>query len=591
MEKNDIKELLASFAIEFTSDTRPNSYRIQEKSSLLADPKAISTRANSIWKMSQYIIAYNDNNSKNKEAHIEDYIVGWSTLVKNFIDQEQFLFLEISEGRWYIYDSHSEKIGETENIEDFIAKRRRIFEESKKIEGEDKQTYSSHDLILQKIVYGAPGTGKSFATDVIIHNTYKKSPASEKEYVFRTTFHPDSDYSTFVGCYKPTKEKSADYKSKLLSKEELVERLKEYRNLYEETQAQTQFGFDYYESLRFRSDTNEILKQAAGKTFDTCIRVGMAIAERSTPKSSGNITYDFVPQSFTKAYIKAWEEILLAEYGKKDEEQKVNLLPTENGEAKKVKAKPVFLVIEEINRGNCAQIFGDLFQLLDREDDGMSCYPIKPDTDLGNYIAGELRKFAQEHNIDIDATGYKEIINGEEMLLPDNLYIWATMNTSDQSLFPIDSAFKRRWDWEYVPISEGYDRKENKSINYTIKIGNETCDWWEFVKAINKKIGDTTKSEDKKLGFYFCKADNKIIDAKKFVGKVIFYLWNDVFKDYETDIFNIKSDDSNPTFEMFYKSDKGKTEIDDVKVKEFIEKVCPGIFSKVNSEEKQREEE
>lgn len=447
-----------------------------------------------------------------------------------------------------------------------------------------RTTYAIESSItdpLQKIVYGAPGTGKSFSIDDIIKTKYQ-SKEDEKEHVFRTTFHPDSDYSTFVGCYKPTKENSANYKSKLLSKEELVERLKEYRNLYEETQAQTQFGFDFYESLRFRSDTNEILKQAAGKTFDTCIRVGMAIAERSTPKSSGNITYDFVPQSFTKAYIKAWEEKLLAEYGKKDDEQKATVLQTENGEAKKVKAKPVYLVIEEINRGNCAQIFGDLFQLLDRNDSGMSCYPIKPDTDLGNYIAGELRKFTQEHNIDIDATGYKEIINGEEMLLPNNLYIWATMNTSDQSLFPIDSAFKRRWDWEYVPISEGYDREKGNTIKNTIKIGDYECDWWQFIQAINKEIGTTTMSEDKKLGFFFCKADKNIIDKEKFVGKVIFYLWNDVFKDYETDLFDISDDFEKPMFEMFYKSVNGRTSVDEDIVKKFIDNLRskhPEIFS------------
>lgn len=448
------------------------------------------------------------------------------------------------------------------------------------------------ELPLQKIVYGAPGTGKSYGTDGIIHATYEKGSTEEKEHVFRTTFHPDTDYSTFVGCYKPTKKSfvvvSCDNGNLTIA--ELVEILKkklENKGKDTDYDVYVTFGFDYHVSLSKQNNYREILRLVKDKKTNnfsehSIIKASARIADTLSKEKQSkidNITYDFVPQSFTKAYIKAWEEKLLAK--KKDEEQKARLTPTENNKTKEIETKPIFLVIEEINRGNCAQIFGDLFQLLDREDDGMSCYPIKPDTDLGNYISGELRKFAQEHNIDIDATGYKEIINGEEMLLPDNLYIWATMNTSDQSLFPIDSAFKRRWDWEYVPISKGFDRENKKDIEYKIKIGDYDCDWWKFLKAINKKIGDTTKSEDKKLGFYFCKADNKIIDAKKFVGKVIFYLWNDVFKDYETDLFdNLVEEQENPTFEMFYNSENGETKINEDVVKKFIKNVCSDLFSK-----------
>lgn len=516
------------------------------------------------------------------------------------ITQGQFYIQERND-IWHLYDYKGKVlISGIEKIKEFVSETvNNETERIAKILGIEIPSTKKVNLSnesFQKIVYGAPGTGKSFGTDGKIHAIYKKGSTEEKEHVFRTTFHPDSDYSTFVGCYKPTKS-NTKREQVILDYDSLVDKFKEFIDVKKNmTIACTTFGYEYHDSIvrmQPKHSVGELVADAYknNTTYDSVVRGSMAVYEECTDAAniSADITYDFVPQSFTKAYIKAWEEKLLAK--KKDEEQKARLTPTENNKTKEIETKPIFLVIEEINRGNCAQIFGDLFQLLDREDDGMSCYPIKPDTDLGNYISGELRKFAQEHNIDIDASGYKEIINGEEMLLPDNLYIWATMNTCDQSLFPIDSAFKRRWDWEYVPISKGFDRENNVDIEYKIKIGNDTCDWWKFVQEINKKIGDTTKSEDKKLGFYFCKADNKIIDAKKFVGKVIFYLWNDVFKDYETDIFNIKSDDSNPTFEMFYKSDKGKTEIDDVKVKEFIEKVCPGIFSKVNSEEKQKEEE
>ena len=142
----------------------------------------------------------------------------------------------------------------------------------------------------------------------------------------------------------------------------------------------------------------------------------------------------------------------------------------------------------------------------------------------------------------------EKVLNGEELLLPNNLYIWATMNTSDQSLFPIDSAFKRRWDWKYVPIS-------NTGKNWRIEANDKQYDWWDFLNKVNEKIGSATNSEDKKLGYFFCKADEKgIISAEKFVGKVIFYLWNDVFKDFIEEGDNIfkGSDESISSFNKFY---------------------------------------
>ena len=128
----------------------------------------------------------------------------------------------------------------------------------------------------------------------------------------------------------------------------------------------------------------------------------------------------------------------------------------------------VYLIIEEINRGNCAQIFGDLFQLLDRDEYGVSEYTIKADADLKAFLEDEMGE-------DNDA------IKDGELCLPSNLYIYATMNTSDQSLFPIDSAFKRRWDWEYEPI-------KYKNTNWVIDIQGETYSWVSFQKEINRRI-------------------------------------------------------------------------------------------------------
>ncbi len=324
---------------------------------------------------------------------------------------------------------------------------------------------------LQQIYYGAPGTGKSFEIDSIT-----------KEYgTIRTTFHPDSDYSTFVGAYKPT-----------MTKVEL-------------------------------RDVS-----------------GHVVMDGKEPVKEDRITYKFVKQAFLKAYLAAWKKY--AEGG-------------EDG------VQPQFLVIEEINRGNCAQIFGDLFQLLDRQDNGFSSYPIEADADLQREIAeafaegGEYQLPANKLNLDGVVKNYKglaeKIKSGSILLLPSNLYIWATMNTSDQSLFPIDSAFKRRWDWHYVKIA-------NAGKGYKIKCGDETYDWWTFISKMNEKIAAETSSDDKKLGYFFCKPtkEGEPISVERFVSKVMFYLWNDVFKDGNTDDFNVSDDKSKTaTFETFYNND------------------------------------
>ena len=374
---------------------------------------------------------------------------------------------------------------------------------------------------LQQIFYGAPGTGKS--------NTIKKQTAqAEKEgKVFRTTFHPDSDYSTFVGCYKPSMTSSA----RVLSPEELTIKLKEIKTTGT-TYPCHKFAAKYWESLNgLSTETIKQILNACGFTDNYTVEIakGAAIGqEYLNNPNAGKIIYSFTPQAFTNAYVKAWNT-------KED----------------------VYLIIEEINRGNCAQIFGDLFQLLDRKD-GVSEYPIDSDTDLRNYLSTELAKSTR----DDFPEGVKE---GKKLVLPKNLYIWATMNTSDQSLFPIDSAFKRRWDWVYIPI------KDHVEEDYKIDIDGAIYSWWGFLEKINYVIGKVTSSEDKKLGYFFVKAPNKVVDAKKFVGKVLFYLWNDVFKNYgfENAIF---SRAENKKFEFSDFFDK-KGEPETTVVNEFLKKL------------------
>lgn len=354
------------------------------------------------------------------------------------------------------------------------------------------------DFPLQQIFYGAPGTGKSHKVNKEIQNT-------SNALVFRTTFHPDSDYSTFVGAYKPTM-KSAD---RLYSADELIDKLSEIKTLGH-TYPCHKFAAKYWYSLKGLSaaDIKRIVV-ACDFPESMTVEVGKGIAigeEMAKHVQNDKIVYSFVPQAFLKAYVAAWQ----------------------NPE------QPVFLVIEEINRGNCAQIFGDIFQLLDRKD-GVSEYPIKADQDIRDYLAKEFAGY------DLDAN----ILSGEELVLPANLHIWATMNTSDQSLFPIDSAFKRRWDWKYMPIHDAGE-------NWTIALSDVEYDWWDFVEKINNVIGNMTSSEDKKLGYFFCKACNGKIDAEKFVNKVVFYLWNDVFKDYELSDKAFQDGEGKLTFNKFY---------------------------------------
>jgi len=319
---------------------------------------------------------------------------------------------------------------------------------------------------IQKIYFGTPGGGKSHKVKTLIEDTKKA-----KDRYFRTTFHPDTDYASFVGSYKP------------IMKGELI-------------------------------------------------------------------CYEYVPQVFTLAYIAAWND--------PDNEY--------------------FLDIEEINRGNCAQIFGDLFQLLDRNKEGYSEFPIQADSDLANYL---LNAKDDENN---DILSNKDGIENNKLCLPPNLSIVATMNTSDQSLFPMDSAFKRRWDWEFVPSTF------NEKDNFNITIGNKVYKWHTFLKEANARIKQATDSEDKQMGSYFVKTD---MDEEKFKSKVMYYLWSEICKEeYKTqnNFFRYIDQDNNEqefTFNELY--DKGSTKM----LQKFMKfmNVSPVNGDNPDEEDKQETEE
>ena len=387
--------------------------------------------------------------------------------------------IEIDNNSYRLYELDSRKYEQNTDV--------------KKEEDEDKPLEFGDFTPRQIIYYGAPGTGKS--------HTIKKEEDEGKITCIRTTFHPDSDYATFVGCYKPHK-----------------------------------------------------------------------------IKDSQCLTYEFVEQAFLEAYKQAW------------------MNPEEE----------IALVIEEINRGNCAQVFGDIFQLLDRSDDGWSTYPIKADTDIAEHLK-ELRiqgyTATMNKRFGLDKEGKDRYPDRDWfgfMALPPNMSILATMNTSDQSLFPIGSAFKRRWDWKYIKIKKG--KKENgEELGWNIQIKNAngepvkiidentTLSWWNFIQKVNEIIASMTSSADKQLGYFFCKPSEKanetdekptIITADTLVGKVIFYLWNDVFKDYgfeDASLFtyqeekNGKKTEKDLAFADFY--DEEGEQVNTVRLVDFLNRI------------------
>ena len=343
--------------------------------------------------------------------------------------------------------------------------------------------------------------------DIKVDNNVESSPKEEDT---NRTFHPDSDYSTFVGAYKP------------------------------------------------------VMEEDDVRVVPVVLNNGASFDQNNGTLKEKRISYKFVKQAFLKAYLGAWKKYAEAEGN----------------------VEPQFLVIEEINRGNCAQIFGDLFQLLDRNDENdFSTYPIDADTDLQKEIEKAFKdemdgesENPYKLSKDIDVEGVvddytsnygvslsKDIQEGRVLLLPPNLYIWATMNTSDQSLFPVDSAFKRRWAWDYVKITDG-------KKGWMIQGADYSCDWWTFIQEINKKIATATSSDDKKLGYYFCKAKNNTIyiDEKLFVSKVIFYLWNDVFKDNDITIFKVTESSGELSFDDFYMEKNGEILPNSSAVKQFL---------------------
>lgn len=219
--------------------------------------------------------------------------------------------------------------------------------------------------------------------------------------------------------------------------------------------------------------------------------------------------------------------------------------------------KPYYLIIEEINRGNAAAIFGDLFQLLDRNSDGWSSYSIE-NMDINAFIRSSDDKYSDKNAPSSVQIGNITFTENTSIRLPPNLSLFATMNTSDQNVFTLDNAFQRRWDMKLVENKfEGKDAENQRNA----KIGGTEVTWENFQTFINKKISESSSSvgmssmEDKRLGCWFVKETDEKISKEKFAEKVLKYLWDDAFKFNHDDIFNIQE---NASFESIVEKFKGK---------------------------------
>jgi len=272
---------------------------------------------------------------------------------------------------------------------------------------------------------------------------------------------------------------------------------------------------------------------------------------------NSKVRYEYNEGDFIKALSQAYK----------------NILESEDSES----AKKVALVIDEINRGNSAKIFGKVFQLLDREDNGWSSYAINisnmefdklielifSENEINQSI-GEMKTSETEHLSDTDkrdkAIGklitnedIKNLLENKQIKLPPNLSIIATMNTSDESIYFMDSAFKRRWDWEYMDISEEIDNTNKEIGNKKANITDED-DWKDFINKLNNFIKDNAKSirrvEDKLVGYYFIKYKEDMTN-EAIQNKLMFFLWDNVFARDKKPLKELLDDNTLITFGDF----------------------------------------
>lgn len=367
-----------------------------------------------------------------------------------------------------------------------------------------------------RIIFGAPGTGKSFTL-----NGEAKKLLADGGYEERVTFHPDYSYANFVGTYKPVMVGGSsgtiggadkDVLSVLLDKAKTAQ--EKYDLLYERfrddglTRLPILLGLYTDEAFKTRKQdgTDAVGDNSVERNHGKALRPYVVLA--SDVKAREEIVYEYVPGPFMRVLAKALKSAM-----------------TDN-------PKPHLLIIEEINRADVASVFGDVFQLLDRASNHASEYEIATTNEMRAYLAKEL-------GVEKSAV--------ETIRIPDNMFIWATMNSADQGVFPMDTAFKRRWDFTYL----GIDDSEKDLIGKTVVLGTgntkHKVEWNKLRKAINNFLAKEKINEDKQLGPYFIARNIVVpeagtaIDNDRFIhtfkNKVIMYLFEDAAKQKRPKLF------------------------------------------------------
>ena len=368
-----------------------------------------------------------------------------------------------------------------------------------------------------RILFGAPGTGKSFTLKMEAKKLLKDGGYEE-----RVTFHPDYSYANFVGTYKPVMVGGISKSNNSLD-EDVISVLSDKTITAQEKYDLLYDKFNSASSLTrlplllglYTDDTFKTKKSDGTNTADNNIAErnhGKALRPYVTLPSDipvkEEISYEYVPGPFMRVLAKALKNAMTGN------------------------PKPHLLIIEEINRANVAAVFGDVFQLLDRASNNASEYEIATTNEMRSYLAKEL-------GVD------KRVV--ETIRIPDNMFIWATMNSADQGVYPMDTAFKRRWDFTYLGINDS----EKDLIGNTVVLGTgktkQKVEWNKLRKAINNFLAKENINEDKQLGPYFIARnivvpeENTEIDSEKFIhtfkSKVIMYLFEDAAKQKRPKLF------------------------------------------------------
>lgn len=357
------------------------------------------------------------------------------------------------------------------------------------------------------LIHGAPGTGKSYMIDEKAYGKKDEKGDVIKQAEFspsnisRVTFYEDYSYEKFVGGYMPVP----------------------------------------------RDTTTAI-----------------AFANREGEINGRGISYEFKPGIMAITLAKAYAELLILFYKEKQEEDKKDNDDDKDNEANNVTINDFYsyfksnidperylLIIEEINRAPAASVFGDMFQLLDRDSNGLSTYSINVSEEFKEWFVNEVVSLCIEKSEDDVIEKIKENTRliASNLRLPPNLYIWATMNSADQGVFPLDTAFKRRWCYFYMSVEQ--NRQNNKQIKAP---DGKSIDWDDFRNAVNQLITDTgCTEEDRLIGtWYFNDNDFDYIDKfysetdsikrsqmiNPLCDKLFAYLRNDVFRNNPEAFFN-----------------------------------------------------